>query len=532
MDDVAPQVDAVVVGAGFAGLYMLHKLRSLGLSVRGFEAGSDVGGTWYWNRYPGCRCDVPSLEYSYSFDEKLQQEWNWTERYASQPEILAYANHVADRFGLRPHIRFDTRVVSAVFDEASLRWRVASDAGDRVEARFCIMATGVLSSTHMPEIPGIERFGGALYHTGNWPKEPVDFAGKRVALIGTGSSGIQAIPVIAEQAGHLYVFQRTAQFSIPARNRPLGADEVQRVKADYARFRAENFRQPGAVRRPGDVVPVLSVGPEEREAQLEKAWQEGGTNFLRAFSDLMETREKNEFAAGFARAKVRGIVKNPAVAEALLSDQVIGCKRICLDTNYFETYNRDNVTLVDIHDRPIEAITKRGLVANGIEYAVDCIVFATGFDALTGSMTRIDLRGRGGQTIQQKWAEGPSNYLGLALHGFPNLFMICGPGSPSVLANMVIHIEQQVDWIGACIAHLEHEGLVCIEAETGAERDWVEQVNRIAGGTLFPTCNSWYLGVNIPGKPRAFLPYAGGFHTYTDECDRIAARGYAGFRLS
>jgi len=523
--------DAVVVGAGFAGLYMIHKLNSLGLSVRAFEAGSDVGGTWYWNRYPGCRCDVPSLEYSYSFDEKLQQEWNWTERYASQPEILAYAQHVAERFGLREHIAFDTRVISAVFDEAALRWQVATDAGDRVEARFLIMASGVLSTTHTPEIPGIERFEGAIYHTGNWPKQSVDLEGKRVALIGTGSSGIQAIPVIAEQAGQLYVFQRTAQFSVPARNRPLSDAEQREVKADYARFRAENFRQPGAVRRPGDVVSVLEVTPAQREEQLERAWQTGGTNFLRAFSDLMETREKNEFAAEFARARVREIVKDPSVAEALISDQVIGCKRICLDTDYFETYNRPNVTLVSIQDRPIEAITAKGLIANGVEYAVDCIVFATGFDALTGAMTRIDLRGRGGQTIQQKWAEGPSNYLGLALHGFPNLFMICGPGSPSVLANMVIHIEQQVDWIGDCIASLEQRGLASIEAEADAERAWVEEVNRIAGGTLFPTCNSWYLGVNIPGKPRAFLPYAGGFHTYTDRCNEVATGGYRGFRL-
>ena len=524
-------VDAVVVGAGFAGLYMIHKLRSLGLSVRGFEAGSGVGGTWYWNRYPGCRCDVPSLEYSYSFDEELQQEWHWTERYASQPEILAYAEHVADRFALREHIRFDTRVVSAIFDEGSLRWRVTTDRGDRVEARFCILATGVLSSAHTPQIPGLESFEGAVYHTGRWPHEPVDFSGKRVALIGTGSSGIQAIPVIAEQAAHLYVFQRTAQFSIPARNRPLTAEEEQGVKADYARFRAENFRQPGAVRRPSDVVSVLDVTAEQRRIQLETAWQEGGTNFLRAFSDLMETREKNEFAAEFARAKVREIVKDPAVAEALISDQVIGCKRICLDTNYFDTYNRDDVTLVSIRERPIEAITRKGLIADGVEYEVDDIVFATGFDALTGAITRIDLRGRGGQTIQGKWAEGPANHLGLALHGFPNLFMICGPGSPSVLANVVIHIEQQVDWIGDCIAHLEERGLASIEVEADAERSWVEQVNRIAAGTLFPTCNSWYLGVNIPGKPRAFLPYAGGFHTYTDVCNAVAARGYEGFRL-
>jgi cyclohexanone monooxygenase len=532
MADRPTPMDAVVVGAGFAGLYMIHRLRSQGLSVRAFEAGSDVGGTWYWNRYPGCRCDVPSLEYSYSFDEKLQQEWHWRERYGSQPEILAYANHVAERFALRQHIRFDTRVSAAHFDAASDRWRVETDAGEVVTARFCIMATGVLSSAHTPAIPGSERFAGELYHTGNWPKGPVDLRGKRVAVIGTGSSGIQAIPVIAEQAAHLYVFQRTAQFSIPARNRAANPEEERRVKADYARFRAENYRQPGAVRRPGAVPSVLEVTPEERLARFEQAWQEGGTNFLRAFGDLMETREKNEFAAGFARNKVREIVKDPAVAEMLISDQVIGCKRICLDTGYFETYNRPNVTLVSIKDHPIERVTPRGLVANGVEYAVDCIVFATGFDAMTGAMTRIDLRGRDGQTIQQKWSRGPDNYLGLALHGFPNLFMICGPGSPSVLANMVIHIEQQVEWIGDCIAYLARNGLVSIEAEAGAERGWVEHVNRIAGGTLFPTCNSWYLGVNIPGKPRAFLPYAGGFHTYTDKCDEVAAGGYEGFRLT
>ena len=528
----AATTDIVVVGAGFAGLYAIYKLRQAGLRVRGFEAGANVGGTWYWNRYPGARCDVPSMEYSYKFDEELQQEWQWTETYAAQPEILAYANHVADRFELREHFSFNTRVSSAHFKEEDSHWLVTTDSGEQLSARFCIMATGVLSCTNTPAFPGLDDFTGDLYHTGNWPPEGVDFSGKRVAIVGTGSSGIQSIPVIASQAEQLHVFQRTAQFSIPAQNRPLRAEEIAQIKANYRQFRRENYAQPGGVRRPENVPPVLEVSEHEREELLEAAWLRGGTNFLRCFSDVMQSREKNAYAADFAKRKIHDIVKDPALAEKLTPDQVIGCKRICLDTDYFDTYNRPNVELVDIKDHPIDRITPTGISTNGIDYEFDCLVFATGFDAMTGTLSRMDIRGRDDVSIQQKWSEGPHNYLGMTLHRFPNLFIVCGPGSPSVLANMISHIEQNVEWICDCIEYLDDNQHSTIEATAQAEAQWVAHVNEAADKTLFPTCNSWYLGVNIPGKPRVFLPYAGGFHMYTARCDEIAERGYEGFVLS
>ncbi len=524
-------LDVVVVGAGFGGLCMLHRLRGLGLTARVFEAGTGVGGTWFWNRYPGARCDVESLEYSYQFSDELQQEWEWSERYASQAEILRYLNHVADRFDLRRDIVLRTRVASATFDEAADRWIVRTDGGDTVAARFCVMATGCLSSTNTPRIPGRETFAGATFHTGNWPHEPVDFTGKRVAVIGTGSSAIQAIPLIAEQAAHLWVFQRTPNFSVPAQNRPLDADEQRAVKRDYAALRGRGSQMAFGFDTRSSELSALQVSAAERRAEYEARWASGGLPFLGSFADMLFDRAANETAADFIREKIRAIVRDPAVADVLTPRGVVGCKRLCSDTQYFETFNRPNVTLVDIAAKPIEAITAHGVRTADAAYDVDCIVFATGFDAMTGALTRIDIRGRGGRTLRDKWAEGPRTYLGLSSAGFPNFFVITGPGSPSVLSNMVPSIEQHANWIAACVAWMRARGLRRIEASPAAEDAWVAHVNEVADATLYPSCNSWYLGANIPGKPRVFMPYLG-FPAYVQKCAEVAAGGYEGFTLA
>jgi len=521
--------DAVIVGAGFAGLYMLHRLRELGLSVRVFEAGSGIGGTWFWNRYPGARCDIESLEYSYQFSPELQQDWEWSERFATQPEILRYLEHVADRFELRRDIEFETRVRSAHFDEASGRWAIDTERGP-VSARFCIMATGCLSSTNTPRFPGLDRYAGATYHTGRWPHEGVDFSGKRVGVIGTGSSAIQSIPVIAEQAAHLFVFQRTPNYSIPAHNAPLDPARVASVKADYAGFRAQNSQRPFGANFPVNEVSALQVDADERAREYESRWEQGGLGFFTAYHDLILDRAANDTAAAFVRAKIHSIVNDPAVAEALSPQQVVGCKRLCVDTNYYATFNRPNVTLVDVSDAPIAEILPAGLRTTRASYELDCIVFATGFDAMTGALLSIDIRGRAGQTLHDKWAAGPRTYLGLGTAGFPNLFLITGPGSPSVLSNMVPSIEQHVNWIADCIAYLRAQGRERIEATPAAEDAWVAHVNEVAGMTLYPSCNSWYLGANVPGKPRVFMPYLG-FPPYVEKCNEVAAKGYEGFAL-
>ncbi|HWP66200.1 MAG TPA: NAD(P)/FAD-dependent oxidoreductase [Candidatus Limnocylindria bacterium] len=521
-------LDAVIVGAGFAGLCMLYRLRERRLRAQVFEAGGGVGGTWYWNRYPGCRCDVESLEYSYQFSEELQQEWEWTERYASQPEILRYLNHVADRFDLRRDITLDTRVTSAVFDEAADRWIVCTDRGHRVAVRFCIMATGCLSAANTPGFPGLESFRGRAFHTGRWPHEEVDFTGRRVAVIGTGSSGIQAIPLIAEQAAHLFVFQRTPNYSVPAQNHPLDPAVQRAVKRDYAALRRRGSQMPFGFDTRSTERSALEVSDEERLAEYEERWRRGGLPFLGAFSDMIFDRRANETAAEFIRGKIREIVRDPEVAERLMPRGVVGCKRLCSDTGYFETFNRPNVTLVDVAASPIEAITEHGIRTGEAHYAVDDIVFATGFDAMTGALARIDIRGRGGLALRDKWAHGPRTYLGLATAGFPNLFIMTGPGSPSVLSNMVPSIEQHAGWIAACIAYLDARGLRRIEPSEAAEDAWVAHVNEIADATLYPTCNSWYLGANIPGKPRVFMPYLG-FPAYVEKCDQVAKNHYEGF---
>ena len=530
------EFDALIVGAGFAGLYMLHRLRGLGLTARVLEQGEDVGGTWYWNRYPGARCDIESLDYSYSFSEELQQEWCWSERFASQAEILRYADHVAERFDLRRDIQFNTRVTAAAYDDAAGTWTLTTDDGERLTAQFCIMATGCLSVPQEPSYPGLERFQGRRYQTGRWPHEPVEFTGQRVAVIGTGSSAIQSIPIIATQAEQLYVFQRTPNFSVPAWNAPLDPERERAVKAEYDAFRqrARESRS-GFVGYPNEHAeqPALAVTAAEREAEYERRWAIGGLGLTGAFADLLRDQEANDTVAEFVRAKILAIVHDPAVAELLMPrDYPAGTKRLCVDTNYYATFNRPNVMLLDLHRAPIEEIIPHGLRTTETEYELDSIVFAIGFDAMTGALLRIDIRGRDGERLADRWANGPRSYLGLTVAGFPNLFMITGPGSPSVLSNMMVSIEQHVEWVSDCIAYLHERGIRAIEATPEAEDEWVAHANEVADATLYPRAKSWYMGANIAGKPLGFLPYVGGVGAYRRRCDEIAANGYEGFELS
>ncbi len=525
--------DVVVTGAGFAGMYMLHRLRALGLRVVVFEAGDDVGGTWYWNRYPGARVDVECINYSFSFSPDLEQDYQWAERYAPQPEILRYARHVAGRFDLRRDIRFGTRVTAARYDEPTRSWRVETDRGDAVTARYVVMATGCLSASKLPEIPGIDTFRGKSYHTAHWPHEGVDFTGLRVGLIGTGSSGVQSIPVIAEQAAVLTVFQRTPAYSLPARNRPLRPGELEGVQARYAEWRQAQRWSAFGVATPLPAKSALEVPDEERNATLEAAWQSGSlTNLLTCYTDTAVSQEANDRVRGFIHDKIKQIVKDPQTAADLCPAYPVGTKRPCLDTGYFEAYNRDNVHLVNLRRTPLAEVTERGIKTSDREYEFDAIVYATGFDAMTGALTRVDIRGRGGASLAGEWHAGPRTYLGIASAGFPNLFMITGPGSPSVLTNMMMSIEQHVDWVADAIAHLNDAGLNAIEATRQAQDDWVGHVNEIASYTLFPKANSWYMGANVPGKTRVFMPYAGGLDVYRDKCEEVARNGYAGFTLS
>ena len=527
-------LDVIVVGAGFAGLYLLHKLRGMGLSTRVFEAADGVGGTWYWNRYPGARVDIESQEYSYSFSEDLQDDWRWTERYAAQPELLAYLNHVADRFDLRKDIQFDTRVTSAVFDEAAGRWTVTTNQGDAVSARYCIMATGCLSVTNEPKFAGMETFKGKSYHTGRWPHAGVDFTGQRVGVIGTGSSAIQSIPQIAAQADHLYVFQRTPNYSVPAHNGPIDPEKVEAWKNNRAELR-QKARESGAgiVAVEPTEQSALAVSDEERRAVFESRWKRGGFAIGGAFIDTAIDPAANATAAEFVAGKIREIVKDPEVADILTPKSYpFGTKRLCVDTGYYEVFNRDNVTLVDVSNAPIEAITPTGLRTAEGDFQLDSIVYAIGFDAMTGALNAIDIRGRGGRPLKEKWAGGPLTYLGLMVAGFPNLFTITGPGSPSVLSNMVVSIEQHVEWISDLLAYMGDRQLSVIEASPEAEAGWVAHVNEVADMTLYPKANSWYLGANIPGKPRVFMPYVGGVGVYRQLCDDVAAKGYEGFALT
>jgi cation diffusion facilitator CzcD-associated flavoprotein CzcO len=514
---------------------MLHYLRDrLGLSVKAYEAGDGVGGTWYWNRYPGARCDSESYYYCYSFSSDLEQEWEWSSKYPEQPEILSYLEHVADRWDLRRDIQLQTRVTSAEFRKESATWEVATEDGERTTCRFLVTAVGCLSAANVPPTPGLDRFGGDWYHTGAWPHGGVNFTGRRVGLIGTGSTGIQATPVIAAQADHLWVFQRTPNYSVPARNYLMSPERTKEIKDGYADIRRRQQDSFAGFPYQSSPFSALAVSPEERHATYEKLWaEEGGFRFMYgSYNDLLFDPAANDTAAEFIRNKIRQIVHDPIVAEKLCpKDYPYGTKRPPIDTGYYETFNRDNVTLVDLKETPIREITPTGIATTAEAYDLDTLVFATGFDAMTGSLLRMDIRGTGGRRLADAWAEGPRTYLGIQVAGFPNLFTITGPGSPSVLTNMPTAIEQHVEWIGGCIAHMRDKGLDSVEATEPAQDEWVGHVGQVVESTLFTKANSWYLGANIPGKQRVFMPYVGGFQRYRERCEEVVANGYEGFRF-
>lgn len=525
-------LDVVVVGAGFGGMYLLHKFRKMGLQARAFEVGDDVGGTWYWNRYPGARVDVESMQYSYQFDEDLQQEWEWSEKYSPQPEILRYAQHVADRFDLRRDIQFNTRVVAAHYDDANNDWLISTDNNETVRTRYFVLAVGCLSSFNVPDIPGIDHFEGNSYYTGKWPHEPVDFNGQRVAVIGTGSSGAQASPEIAKQASNLTVFQRTANYSIPAHNRLLDREYEANVKANYPALRAKAKTIYGGVIDEFGSRKAMETPVEDVHADLETRWQKGGLTFLGGFTDMLLDPDANAIAAEFVKNKIRSIVKDPETAELLCPKNIIGGKRLCVDTDYFAMYNHPHVHLLDVHEKPIERVTARGILRDGVEHEFDSIVYATGYDAITGSYLRIDIRGREGVELKEHWNAGPRTYLGLMVAGFPNMFMVTGPGSPSVLTNMLPSIEISVEWIADAIADMRTANKQICEATPEAEALWIEHVNELAKISLRSTVKSWYIGANIPGKPSVFMPYLGGQPAYLAKCKAVAANGYEGFDLT
>ncbi|MFJ2839267.1 flavin-containing monooxygenase [Nocardia sp. NPDC087230] len=523
-------VDVVVVGAGIAGLYALHRFRGSGLTVRVFEAGEGVGGVWYWNRYPGARCDVESVDYSYSFDDALQQEWNWSEKYATQPEILSYLEHVADRYDLRRDIEFGTRVTDIVLDERTLRWQVDTDTGRTVSARFVVLATGPLSNANTPAIDGLDSFAGRVLHTSHWPHEGVDLTGQRVGVIGTGSSGIQTIPCLAEQAERLHVFQRTANYSVPAGNTPLSEADRQAQKANYAERRRLSMASGGGSPHQAHPMSALAVSPRELREAYEQRWALGGVLFSKTFPDQLVSLAANDTAREFWEEKVRAVIDDPRVADLLVPrDHPIGTKRICTDTNYYQTYNRANVELVDLKATPISRIDAAGVHTTAAHYPLDTLVLATGFDAMTGSVSRMNIVGRGGESLNEAWREGPKTYLGLGVTGFPNLFNLTGPGSPSVLANMVLHSELHVDWVAEAIGYLDSRGAVGLEARPDAVAEWVRECASRAAGTLMTQANSWYLGANIEGRPRVFMPFVGGFGVYGEIIAEVAAAGYKGF---
>lgn len=524
--------DVIVVGAGFGGLYAIHRLRSQGLVVLGLEAAADVGGVWYHNRYPGARCDVESVDYSYSFSPELDQEWVWSERYAAQPEILRYIQHVADRFDLRRSILFETRMTAARHAPDSGDWIVSTDKGQTIRTRFVVMATGVLSTPKEPDFEGLDDFSGEIYQTSRWPHHAVQFSGKRVGIIGTGSSGLQSIPEIARQAEQLSVFQRTAVFTLPARNGPLAPAELASIKAVYPQRRNELWNSKGGTPQLGTGKPGTEFTPEERRKILEEAWDAGGLNVTAAFIDNLRNIETNNEVSDFVRERIRRIVKDPRTAELLCPrDHPISSRRICLDTGYFETYNRDNVMLVDVRSDPIERITRHGIQTREAHYDLDMIVLALGFDAFTGAFNNIEVRNGQGEAITDKWASGPRAYLGLMTAGFPNFFIVAGPGSPSVLANMVIGVEQHINWIADCVAYMDSRELGRIEAREDAQEAWVAHVGEMAAQTLYLKANSWYLGSNVPGKTRLFMPYIGGFDRYVAKTNAVAENDYEGFDL-
>jgi cation diffusion facilitator CzcD-associated flavoprotein CzcO len=524
-------LDALIVGAGFSGLYMLHKLRGLGFNAKVVEAGSGVGGTWYWNRYPGARVDIQSLEYSFGFDPELEKEWRWSERYAPQAELLRYANHVAERYDLKRDIRFKTRVASAAWDEAAQLWRVETDTGAPTTCRHLILATGCLSIPTDVTFPGMESYKGAVYRTSRWPHEGVDFTGKRVGIIGTGSSAIQSIPVIAEQAARLTVFQRTPNYSMPAHNGPIPQADWEAWLKDPRAYRAASKDTGGGFQNDGTTTRLATeTAPEEVRAELERRWAWGGFRILGAFADTGVDPEANRIVQEFVAEKIRQQVADPVIADRLTpKDHPFGTKRPCVDTGYYATFNRPNVELIDLRAEPLETFNAKGIATKSRQYEFDAVVLATGFDAMTGAIDRIDLRGIGGRRIKDHWAEGPRTYLGLMVAGFPNMFTITGPGSPSVLTNMINSIEQHVEWIADCLVALNRRQQTSIEASAEAEAAWVRHVAEAVTPTLLPQANSWYMGANVPGKPRMFMPYAGGLNRYTEICNNVAAKGYEGF---
>ncbi|MEH6944207.1 flavin-containing monooxygenase [Bacillus sp. JJ722] len=526
------QIDAVVVGAGFSGMYMLHSLREAGFSVRVYEAGDNVGGVWHWNRYPGARCDSESIYYNYTFSQELLQEWTWSSRYPAQPEILSYLNYVADKFNLRQDIQFNTRITAAHYDETNSRWKIQTDDGNILLAKYFITGVGCLSTTNIPSFKGLNSFKGECYHTGSWPHEQVDFKGKRVGVIGNGSTGIQAIPVIAKEAEHLFTFQRTPQYSQPAKNHSLDSEFLRKTKENYREIAQQMRDSSYGVPAISPTRSALEVTPEERERIFEKVWETGGSLFG-SFNDIAINEEANKTVAEFVRSKIQQIVRDPKVAEKLMPSYYYGTKRPIKDTDYFETFNRENVTLVNVKQDPIVEITPNGIRTEEAEYELDVIVFATGYDAITGTLLKIDICGRDGLSLKEKWANGAQvkTYLGIANSGFPNMFMITGPESPSAFSNAPVSIEQHVEWITECILQLRENGVETIEANVEAEEAWSKHCREVADATLFTKTDSWYTGANIDGKPRAFSIYLGGVGTYRQKCNEVAANGYEGFSL-
>lgn len=523
-------LDVIIIGTGFAGVYGLHKMREAGFRVLAIEAGEDVGGCWYWNRYPGLRCDVDSLEYSYAFSEELQQEWTWKERYAPQKDIQGYISFAADRLGLRKDIRFNTRIASATFDNAAGYWTLESQGGETFRARYVVMATGCLSIPNKPNIPGIEDFGGKLIHSVQWPTEPLDLSDKNVAVIGTGSTGIQMIPLLAAQAKHLTVVQRTPAFCVPARNQDWPA-----ARLDYWRENFRELRQMARNTRAGvlheyGLLPAAAVRPEDRIADLERRWIKGGPNVLYGFSDLLRNEETNELVSEFLRGKIAEAVKDPETAKKLMPyEYPVGTKRVCVGTDYYETYNRENVSLIDLRSEKLERIQPDGIRTEQGFYPVDVLILATGYDAMTGALLAIDIRTTAGKSLREQWSHGPQTYLGLGIAGFPNMFVVTGPGSPSVFSNMVLSVEHDMEWIAGCLDYLRGKGYPSIEADPQAQETWMDHVDEVARGTLLNKAASWYRGANVAGKPQKFMPYVGGVNTYQQKCRDIAANGYEGF---
>ena len=527
------QLDVIIVGAGFSGLYMLYKIRKMNLKALIIERASDAGGTWFWNRYPGARCDIESIEYSYSFSDELQQEWNWSNRYSDQSEILEYINYVVKKFNLKENIVFNTSVKSAKFDEKLKNWIVETDSKS-YSSKFCVMATGTLSSIKQPNFDGLENFKGDWYVTGEWPHEKLDFTSKKVAIIGTGSSAVQSIPVIAEEAKNLTVFQRSPNYTIPANNRPLTEKELSNAKSSYDQIREKaKYTRAGIGYNQFEERKLLDLSSEEIKKELNNRWKMGGQEiFTAGFTDVGVSLEANKIVADFVKSKIKEIVKDPNVAELLSPEDAIGCKRLCADTNYFETYNRENVELIDLNSNPINSITENGILTKNKEFKFDTIIFATGFDAMTGALQAIDITGKNGKKLKQVWKDGPKSFLGLLINGFPNLFTVTGPGSPSVLTNMMVAIEQHVEWISDCINFLSKSNLNEVEADELFQIEWMDHIEEVAKNTLRYTCNSWYVGANVPGKKRVFMPYAGGFGKYREKCDEIAENNYSILRIS